>query len=118
MNAQNDPRFQTPTSLTETFTAANLTVDGKYLSYTDATGQERHMGYMPKWPVAGMAAWMRKHITPADFFAAKAANVPFLEILEGTGYVLPHIRKWMKAEGLNWKVPADRETFARRQARA
>ncbi len=117
MNTQNDPRFQTPTSLTETFTASNLTVDRKYLTYTDAGGQERSLGYMPNWPVAGMATWMRKNITPADFFAAKAAKVPFLEILEGTGYILPHIRRWMKAEGLNWKSPADRETFTQLQAR-
>ena len=117
---KNDPKYQIPaaSALTAEFTTQNLTEERGWITYTDATGQERHILHRSDWPTKGMAGWMRKNITPADFYAAKAAKVDFLRILEGTGYVLPHIRRWMKEEGLNWKVAADVEEFHARQVRA
>lgn len=40
-----------------------------------------------------------KNFTVEEYFAAYDAGVAPLKIVEAKGYLLPHIKKWLKADG-------------------
>lgn len=55
---------------------------------------------------ASFRAFLIKRFTVEEYFAAREVMAP-LTILEGKGYILPHIRKWLKDAG----YPQTREGY-------
>jgi len=48
---------------------------------------------------ASFVTFLIKNFTVEEYFAQIDAGVPPLKILEIRGYLLPHIKKWLKAGG-------------------
>lgn len=48
---------------------------------------------------ASFMTHLRKHWTVEDYLAEMEAGKAPLEIVKQTGYLLPHIKKWLKADG-------------------
>ena len=44
--------------------------------------------------------FLTKNFTVEEYFAAMASGLAPLQIVEPKGYILPHIRKWLKEAGL------------------
>ncbi|UFW91073.1 hypothetical protein BjapCC829_22045 [Bradyrhizobium barranii] len=84
----------------------------------DKTGFDCHVGYLT-YRVAGeerarfvarfkyragdaasFRSFLTKHFTVAEYFERMANNEAPLTILESKGYVLPHIRRWLRKAGL------------------
>lgn len=94
------------------FTTQNLTLDGAYIIFAGKAVARCKMG-----GAAGFASFMRKHFTVEEYFALADGGMAPLTILETKGYMLPHIKKWLKEAGL----PTTREgyeEFVRRQIAA
>ena len=102
-----DSTNNTSPALTATFTKKNLYVETKAIYYVDGEGAHRFVAHCKRLPAKSMVSWMINHISPSAFFAAVSDGESMLAILEGTGYVLPHVRRWMREKGLDWKIPAD-----------
>ena len=85
------------------FTKENLVKDGKYVYYSptgNAYGDDAK--FVARFKVAGIGSYMthlRKNWTVEDFFAERDAGKSPLDIAKSTGYLLPHIKKWLKKDG-------------------
>lgn len=81
----------------------NLIISGEYVMHLDGT-ERRFVARCKRGGTKDLARFLVKHFTPAEYFAAYVpgstdrAHLP-LGILESKGYVLPHVRKWLKADG-------------------
>lgn len=72
--------------------------DGMYLTY----GPERRFVARFKYRMGGKAShqsFMIKHFTVEEYFQRMDAGESPLAILQSKGYILPHIKKWMKRDG-------------------
>ena len=86
------------------FTKENLVKDGPYVFYSP-TGNPyaADAKFVARFKrVAGIGSFMthlRKNWTVEDYFAELDAGKGPLNIVEPTGYLLPHIKKWLKNDG-------------------
>jgi hypothetical protein len=86
------------------FTKENLIKDGPYIHYAP---NGRHYDTENKFVarfkrVAGAGSFMtclRKNFTVEEYFARMDAGESPLPIAESKGYILPHIKRWMKEGG-------------------
>jgi hypothetical protein len=72
---------------------------GGYLTY----GPDRKFVARFKYRASdrtGFQAFLIKHFTVEEYFAARAQQIAPLTILEGKGYVLPHIRKLLRERNM------------------
>ena len=86
------------------FTKENLIKEGKYLTYMpngyDTLYKDRK--FVARFRTAGVGSFatcLRKNFTVEEYFAQVEAGKTPLEIVEPTGYILPHIKKWMRQAG-------------------
>ena len=86
------------------FTKENLHKDGPYIFYaepTDRWNHKKHKFVARFKRVAGAGSFMthlRKNWTVEDYFTKMEDTAP-LDIVKETGYLLPHIKKWLKQDG-------------------
>ena len=84
---------------TEVFTKHNLTVDRKWIHYTSPDGERKFVARFRVAGAKGFATHLRKHHTPAEYFSAMENGETPLEIAKKTGYMLPHIKRWLRQAG-------------------
>lgn len=80
------------------FVKEQFNFDGMYLTY----GPERRFVARFKYRMGGKAShqsFLIKHFTVEEYFQRMEAGESPLKILESKGYILPHIKKWMKRDG-------------------
>lgn len=77
------------------FTNINLQLDGMYLTYNGS----RFVARFKRGGAASFRTFLIKNFTVEEYFAQMEAGVPPLTIAESKGYVLPHIKKWLKQFG-------------------
>lgn len=101
-----------------TFNKENFEYHGGYLTYTGDQGEFNQYFEQPCHPTReGMRkdafiarfkyvkhqgtfkTFLIKHFTVEEYFGRIAADEAPLTILESKGYVMPHIKKWLKADG-------------------
>ena len=95
------------------FTKENLIKDGEYVVYRPE-GAKTHADYKfvarfkygSKTSIGPFMTCLRRNITVEDYFARRENESP-LEIAESFGFILSHIKKWMKADG----YPLTREGY-------
>ena len=85
------------------FTKENLIKDGYCIFYSPSgrLGADDNEFVARFKRVAGAGSFMthlRKNYTVEDYFAKLEEKSP-LDIVKETGYLLPHIKKWMKNDG-------------------
>lgn len=87
------------------FTKENLHKDGPYIFYAEPADRWNHKAhkFVARFKrVAGAGSFMthlRKNWTVEDYFAEYDAGTGPLTIAKKTGYLLPHIKKWLKNDG-------------------
>lgn len=84
------------------FTKENLVTHGGYVMYVTPENPRGRFVARFKYGRGGMGTFMthlRKKWTVEDYFAAEEAGLAPLEIVAKTGYLQPHIKKWLKAAG-------------------
>jgi hypothetical protein len=86
------------------FTKENLITEGKYLTYMpqgyDTPYADRK--FVARFKVAGIGSFatcLRKYFTVEEYFARMDAGESPLPIAESKGYILPHVKKWIKKAG-------------------
>jgi hypothetical protein len=88
------------------FTKENLIKDGEYLyyvppgcgPYSDASKFVARFKY-GRGGMGTFATFLRKNFTVEEFFAEMDKGTGPLAILEAKGYILPHIKKWLREGG-------------------
>lgn len=78
------------------FDKAQFDCHGGYLTY----GPERKFVARSKYratDLASIRSFLIKHFSVEEYFARHAAGEAPLTILESKGYLLPHIRRWLKS---------------------
>lgn len=108
------------------FKKENFRKDGMYLSYVlDETSefydpQEKYRGkFVARFKYQRGAsgtfqAFLIKNFTVEEYFTLLVRGMAPLTILESKGYILPHIKKWLK-EGGYPVTPEGREQFSKDQ---
>ena len=86
------------------FTKENLIKEGKYLTYMPngyATpyADRKFVARFRTAGVGSFATCLRKNLTVEEYFARLDAGESPLPIAESKGYILPHIKRWMKEGG-------------------
>ena len=85
------------------FTKENLIKDGPYIHYRPEGGTYKDEKFVARFKrIAGAGSFMthlRKNWTVEDYFAERDAGKGPLDIVKSTGYILPHIKRWMKDAG-------------------
>jgi hypothetical protein len=87
------------------FTKQNLIVEGKYLTYMpngyDTPWNDRRFVARFKYGagIGSFATCLRKNFTVEEYFARMDAGESPLPIAQSKGYLLPHIKKWIKKAG-------------------
>ena len=92
------------------FTKENLIKEGKYLFYQPAGGAYGDRKFVARFRTAGVGSFathLRKNWTVENYFAEMDAGKGPLDIAKSTGYLLPHIKKWLKQGG----YPLNQEGF-------
>ena len=86
------------------FTKQNLIKEGKYLTYMpqgyDTPYADRK--FVARFRTAGVGSFatcLRKNFTVEEYFTRLDAGENPLPIAESKGYLLPHIKKWIKQAG-------------------
>ena len=86
------------------FTKQNLIKEGKYLTYMpngyDTPYADRK--FVARFRTAGVGSFatcLRKNFTVEEYFARMDAGESPLPIAESKGYLLPHIKRWIKKAG-------------------
>ena len=95
------------------FTKENLHKDGSYVFFATPENRWNHKEhrFVARFKVAGVGSFMthlRKNWTVEAYFAAMEAGEGPLTIVKQTGYLLPHIKRWLKEAG----HPATRAGYA------
>jgi hypothetical protein len=83
--------------------------DGMYLKY-DGTFVARFKRASDK---TSFVSFLSKNFSVEEYFTALSTSHP-LPVLESKGYILPHIRKWLREAGL----PVDRDGYNQLIARS
>ena len=84
------------------FTKENLITEGKYLHYQPAGGTYGDRKFVARFRTAGVGSFatcLRKNFTVEEYFARMDAGESPLPIAESKGYLLPHIKRWLKEGG-------------------
>ena len=86
------------------FTKETLIKDGPYIFYSPSgrLGADDNKFVARFKRVAGAGSFMthlRKNWTVEDYFAEMDTGKGPLDITKSTGYLLPHIKKWLKNDG-------------------
>ena len=83
------------------FSKQNLIQEGKYLTYMpngyDTSYADRK--FVARFRTAGVGSFatcLRKNFTVEEYFARMDAGESPLPMAESKGYVLPHIKRWLK----------------------
>ena len=102
------------------FTKQNLIKDGYCIFYSPSgrLGADDNEFVARFKRVAGAGSFMthlRKNYTVEDYFAKLEEKSP-LDIVEETGYFLPHIKKWIKEAGYP-VTPAGKDAWWAEQMR-
>ena len=79
-----------------TFTKTNLQFDGMYLTYN---GSQFVARFKRASDSKTFVTFLIKNFTVEEYFAQRADGVAPLTIAESKGYLLPHIKKWLKQYG-------------------
>lgn len=83
------------------FTKENLIIEGKYLTYMP-DGNYSSSKFVARFRTAGVGSFatcLRKNFTVEEYFARMDAGESPLPIAESKGYILPHVKRWMKEGG-------------------
>ena len=83
-----------------TFTKRNLTVSRGYIEYSPTDGRSKFVARFKR--VAGAGSFMtclRKNFTVEEYFTRLDAGETPFHIAESKGYILPHVKRWMKEGG-------------------
>ena len=83
------------------FTKQNLITEGKYLTYmpegyNTAYADRKFVARFRTAGVGSFATCLRKNFTVEEYFTRLDAGESPLPIAESKGYVLPHIKRWLK----------------------
>jgi hypothetical protein len=84
------------------FTKENLITEGKYLFYQPASGTYKDRKFVARFRTAGVGSFatcLRKNFTVEEYFGRLDAGESPLPIAESKGYLLPHIKRWLKKDG-------------------
>ena len=84
------------------FTKENLIKSNEYVLYVSPSNPRGEFVARFKRGKGGMGTFMthlRKNWTVEDYFAERDAGKGPLDIVKSTGYLLPHIKKWLKNDG-------------------
>jgi len=86
------------------FTKENLHKDGPYIFFATPENRWNHKEhrFVARFKTAGAGSFMthlRKNWTVETYFAAMEAGEAPLQIVKRTGYLLPHIKRWLKDDG-------------------
>ena len=84
------------------FTKENLITEGKYLFYQPASGTYKDRKFVARFRTAGVGSFatcLRKNFTVEEYFDRLDAGECPLPIAESKGYLLPHIKRWIKKDG-------------------
>lgn len=92
------------------FTKTNLIKDGEYVVYQPESGPQQFVArfkYGSRTSIGPFMTCLRRNITVEDYFARREADESPLAIAESFGFVLSHIKKWLKQDG----YPTTREGY-------
>jgi hypothetical protein len=86
------------------FTKQNLIKEGKYLTYMPQGYNTPYADrkFVARFRTAGVGSFatcLRKNFTVEEYFARMDAGESPLPIAESKGYLLPHIKRWLKKDG-------------------
>jgi hypothetical protein len=86
------------------FTKDNLIVEGKYLTYMPQGYNTPYADrkFVARFRTAGVGSFatcLRKNFTVEEYFTRLDTGESPLPIAQSKGYILPHIKKWMKKAG-------------------
>ena len=87
------------------FTKDNLITEGKYLTYFPggaANTPYKDRKFVARFRTAGIGSFatcLRKNFTVEEYFARMDAGESPLPIAQSKGYILPHIKRWIKEAG-------------------
>ena len=84
------------------FTKENLIKNAEYIRYVTPENHRGRLVARFKYNKSAMNTFMthlRKNWTVEDYFAKEEEGLSPLEIVELTGYISPHIKKWLKRSG-------------------
>ncbi len=84
------------------FTKQNLIKEGKYLFYQPAGGTYADRKFVARFRTAGVGSFatcLRKNFTIEEYFGRLDGGESPLPIAESKGYLLPHIKRWLKKDG-------------------
>ena len=102
------------------FTKENLVKrGGGYIVYVTPENPRGRFVARFKYGRGGIGTFMthlRKKWTVEDYFAEEEAGLAPLQIVRKTGYLQPHIKKWLKADGYPTTVAGYKAWIAARAA--
>ena len=86
------------------FTKENLITEGKYLTYMPEGYNTPYADrkFVARFRTAGVGSFatcLRKNFTVEEYFGRLDAGESPLPIAESKGYILPHIKRWIKEAG-------------------
>jgi len=86
------------------FTKENLIAQGKYLTYMPDgfNTPYKDRKFVARFRTAGIGSFatcLRKNFTVEEYFARMDAGESPLPIAQSKGYILPHIKRWIKEAG-------------------
>ena len=86
------------------FTKENLLTEGKYLFYCPDGYMTPHRDrkFVARFRTAGVGSFatcLRKNFTIEEYFGRLDAGESPLPIAESKGYLLPHVKRWIKKAG-------------------
>jgi hypothetical protein len=82
-----------------TFTKANLTSHRGNVEYYDPSGPSKFVARFKHGSASTFMTLLRKKFTVEEYFARLDAGETPAAIAESKGYIMPHIKKWLKAGG-------------------
>ena len=86
------------------FTKENLIKEGKYLTYmpNGYNTLYKDRKFVARFRTAGIGSFatcLRKNFTVEEYFARMDAGESPLPIAQSKGYLLPHIKRWLREGG-------------------
>jgi hypothetical protein len=92
------------------FTKENLTIHSDTVMYGDQfVMRNKHHRAAQR----GMITFLIKNFTVEEYFGLRGTGHMPLTILESKGYILPHIKKWLKEAGLPLTLAGKSELIRR-----
>jgi len=83
------------------FTKQNIEVSGPYLSYQGKFIARCKENNVTRGHKRAFISFLIKNFTVEEYFAQMEMNVAPRVILEAKGYIMPHIKKWLKEGKVN-----------------